>query len=115
MEEWPEELPQSPLIQSIEVDMYENKYVFSPKAGKDKIVRFTTTQPEIYSLTYYMTTEQKEIFEQFYKNIYYGRDRFLLPSIYDKNEYWFVRMLEEPEYDHRGSDIWFVSLEFERQ
>lgn len=67
--EWPAELPQSPLFDSLQFQKVSNKISSDVEVGEGKERRRYTGKRRVMSFAMNLTSEQKAIWDDFYDNI----------------------------------------------
>jgi hypothetical protein len=116
-ENWPDNLPDSPLLDGYAAQRKDTLLRSSVDAGLDKIRNRYRAAPKFKTERFYFTNPQKLIFEDFHENILGGgAERFirLNPETGLNSEY---RFRSEPDYSLNGVDhngpTWVVSLSLE--
>lgn len=110
---YPDTLP-SPLLRGFRRQRRENKSTFNPQGGQPRTVVFYTAVPEILTMSLHLTVEQKQIFEQFYKDTLFGTQLFEWVDPEDGSVAYYRFVGSPPNYQAVGLD-YRVNFQLEKQ
>lgn len=111
---WPNELPQSPLLEGFSRQKQENRSRFDPQGGRSKHVVFYTSVPEVIEMEMFLDQSQKDRFESFYEvDTLFGTQEFTIPDP-NKNQTILVKFIGDPPlFRNVGFKDWIVQFALE--
>ncbi|MCI0558863.1 MAG: hypothetical protein MN733_10240 [Nitrososphaera sp.] len=97
---WPDELPQSPLLDGLMYEPESNVEGFTPRMGPDLVYSTATTSGARAQFSWIMTLAQLRLFDDWYRNaLKRGANRFKMndPIINEPGE-WQIALGTVPNY-----------------